>query len=525
MNKRVATVTAACMMLAAFGCSTRSVPPTGENYYVKATGEYSQHYYQPAIDDYQKLIDEYPFSPFAEEAELNIGLAYYKSHDYAEAIGALNDFLRMHPTSKHLDIASYYLAMSHYDQIGRPDQDQTHTQLALEQFEQIEQRFPESDFAALSREQIDICREILARHDYLIGEFYERRANFRAAESRMAEVLALYPDTPIAPDGLYELALTLEKQGKKYSAAQAFTALKMHFPNTQYASAADAQLKKLHQPIDTEEDPLKLVLAESGYSDDQQQVSVHESLDSLAANDSGASALGGGGVPILPPSMAPGAKNTGGLGPERVQNNPGPATLKTVRLSSSDPPLSVIFDLSGPVTFDQHLDNGGSSATLTLYLKQVTPDTSLARHMIFDKSIFRDCDIDSDAAGTKIVVNTLPVTRYAVVPLESPSRLLVTFTPEFGGGTLTTTGASTDTAGGLTPDTTASSAASMAPDPAAGGAPDAGTGMIPGGGAPDTGPGMMPSGGAPDVGAGMMPGGGAPDAGAGMAGPPGLTQP
>ena len=433
MIKRVATVTVACALLTLVGCSARKLP-TGENYYVKATQEYSQHFYKPAIDDYQKLIDEYPFSPFAEESELNIGLAYYKSHDYAEAIGALNDFLRMHPTSKHLDIASYYLAMSHYDQIGRPDQDQTHTQLALEQFQVIARRFPESDFASLSHEQIDICREILARHDYLIGEFYEKRANFRAAESRLAEVLALYPDTPIAPEGLYQLALTLEKQGKKYSAAQAFTALKMHFPHTAYASAADVQLKKLHQPIDTEEDPLKLVLAESGYSEEQQaqQVSVHESLENLAAaNDSGASAFGaGGGVPILPASMAPGAKNTGGLGPDKTQPNPGPATLKTVRLSSSDPPLSVVFDLSGPVTYDQHLDNGKTSSTLTLYLKQVTPDAKLARHLVFDKSIFRDCDIDSDEKGTKIVVNTLPVTRYAVVPLESPSRLLVTFTPE-----------------------------------------------------------------------------------------------
>jgi outer membrane protein assembly factor BamD len=456
MNKRVAAVTVACALLTVVGCSTRKAP-TGENYYVKATQEYSQHFYDPAIDDYQKLIDEYPFSPYAEEAELNIGLAYYKQHDYAEAIGAFNDFLRMHPTSKHLDIASYYLAMSHYDQIGRPDQDQTHTKLALEQFQVIEQRFPESDFASLSREQIDICREMLARHDYLIGEFYEKRANFKAAESRLAEVLALYPDTPIAPEGLYQLALTLEKQGKKYSAAQAFTALKMHFPGTPYVADANQQLQKLHQPIDTEEDPLKLVLAESGYSDDQQsdQVSVHESLAGLAANDSG---FGQAGLPIMPDSMKHTTNDAGGIGAERAQANPGPATLKTVRLSSSDPPLSVIFDLSGPVNFDQHLVSAGSSSTLTLYLKQVTPDSSLSRHMVFDKSIFRDCDIDSDASGTKVVVNTNPVTRYAVVPLDQPPRLLVTFTPQAGAVPVDSTassiplpGAPSDSATGVDP--------------------------------------------------------------------------
>jgi outer membrane protein assembly factor BamD len=438
MNKRVVMVMVACALLTAVGCSTRK-RPTGENYYVKATQEYAQHFYQPAIADYQKLIDQYPFSPFAQEAELNIGLSYYKSHKYAEAIGSFNDFLRMHPTSKHLDVASYYLAMAHFVQIGRPDQDQTNTALALEQFQTIERRFPESDFAALAREQIVICRDVLARHDYLIGEFYEGRANLKAAESRMAEVVALYPDTPIAPEGLYQLALTLKKQGKKYSAAQAFTALKIHFPHTPYALRAESELKQLHQPIDTEEDPLKLVLAESGFSESTSpnSVAVHESLASLTkANDNGSSKFGASGIPILPASMAPGAKKAGGLGIARTQPNPGPATLTEVRLSPSNPPLSVIFDLTGPVSFDQHLDNGDSISTLTLYLKQVTPATTLSRHMIFDKSIFRDCDIESDPNGTKVVVSTMPITRYVVLPLQSPPRLLVTFTPEGGAATI-----------------------------------------------------------------------------------------
>src|SRR6266481_9557109 len=92
------------VILTVAACASRK-PPNGENYYVQATQEYSQHYYQPAIDDYQKLIDEYPFSPYAEEAELNIGMSYYKMRNYAEAVGAFNDFLRMHPTSKRLDVA------------------------------------------------------------------------------------------------------------------------------------------------------------------------------------------------------------------------------------------------------------------------------------------------------------------------------------------------------------------------------------------------------------------------------------
>jgi hypothetical protein len=48
---------------------------------------------------------------------------------------------------------------------------------------------------------------------------------------------------------------------------------------------------------------------------------------------------------------------------------------------------------------------------------------------VFDRSIFKDCDVLSDSGQTTIRVNTLPVARFAIIPLEEPPRLLVTFTP------------------------------------------------------------------------------------------------
>ena len=453
----------ALVLITISACAARK-QPNGENYYAQATKEYNSHFYQPAIADYQKLIDEYPFSPYAEEAELNIGLAYYKQHDYAEAVGALTDFQRMHPTSKHLDVASYYLAMAHYVQMGRPDQDQTHTELALKQFQSIEQRFPESDFAALAHEQIEICREMLARHEYLIGDFYYKRANYKASESRMAELMALYPDTPIAPEALYHLAQTLEKQGKKYSAAQAFTALKQSYPHTKYATIATNELKNLHQSVDTEEDPLKLVLAESGFDQDRLgagQVAVHESLANLGGADK---IYGSNGLPDLSAANSPEANTdkadaassgtaddskspSNNPGAEQGKVQPGPAVLRTVRLSSSDPPLSVVFDLTGPVNFDDDLKNSGDASTLKVFLKGVSTDSKLSHHLVFDRSIFHDCDIESDSNGTTVTVNTVPVSRFAIVPLERPARLLVTFTPQ-------TNPSSTTASSGVGGDTT-----------------------------------------------------------------------
>lgn len=476
--RRLIFVLAACLALCAAACGVHQQTPTGENYYLLGQQAFAQHDYRGSVIYFQKLIDQYPFSPYADDAELKIGLSQYQLKQYAEAISSLSDFEKMHPTSKEIELASYYLAMAHFDQIGRPDQDQSNTEQALQQFEMIERRFPETGFAALAHQQIAICREMLARHQLLIGNFYYKRANFRAAESRLAELMQKWPDTPVGDEALYELGTTLEKEGKKYSAAQAFTAVVLHYPGTIYANKAKYQLKQLHQAVDTEEDPLRLVLAESGFGDnDQVKVSQGDELARGSADfgaypqlpilkappppSSDAGALPGSTVPGdgAADAAAPSAASSVSSGSSasskssassdatdaatraapvadaapstpNTQARTGPATLDRIRLSSANPPLSVIFDLTGPVVYENQLQGGAGSSTLKIRLEDTKPASGLATHLVFDRSIFHDCDVQSDAGGTTVTVNTTPVSRFAVVPLNAPPRLLVTFTPE-----------------------------------------------------------------------------------------------
>lgn len=533
--KRLLLILVAFVLLPAAACSLRQ-KPTGEDYYAQGQLNFATKEYKAAIENYQQLIDKYPFSPYAEDAEMKIGLAYYQQKDYAEAIGALDDFERMHPTSKNLELVTYYIGLSYYDQIGREDQDQGKTTAALKRFQELEQRFPEGDFAELAHDKVLVCREMLARNQMIVGNYYYKRANFRAAESRFAELLQKYPETPVAPDALYELGISLEKEGKRYSAAQAFAAVKKHFPDSNYAKRAQAELNKLHQPIDTEEDPLPLVLAETGYGGtpddsnaDKIVVRQRSDMRTDVASSSGGSTYGANGLPNLDAAAAganaslpqvpaiknapdpsqpdlPSAKaggpdmmrapapilpkptgsiagaaaaqaramtglaadaapsepsshqmnasgdapapapeptlhqmNAGGgdtdTAPPLSQSEPptaGPATLKTIRLSSNDPPLSVILELSGPVSFDKNLQNNSDGSTATVVLKDVTLDPALQTHLVFDKSIFKDCNVSSSSAGTTITLNMQPVAHFAVVPLEGPPRLLMTFTPQAG---------------------------------------------------------------------------------------------
>jgi outer membrane protein assembly factor BamD len=435
--RRALVILLAVSLLPASACSIRK-KPTGQDYYQQAQVDFAQKEFNAAIENYQDLIDYYPFSPYAEDAEMKIGMAYYEMKDYAEAVAALDDFQRMHPTSKNLELVSYYIAMSYYDQIGREDQDQSKTKDALKYFQVLEARFPEGSFAELARERAIVCRDILARHQMIVGNFYYDRANFKAAESRMAELMEKYPDTPIAPKALLELAESLDKEGKKYSAAQAYTALLIHYPNTPYTPEATAALKRLNEPVDTETDPLPMVLAESGYGggpQDQDHVVVRQRDEGMGGTDTAAA----GGV--MGASAAQVAKTTAAAyGPDGLPNlnrpeepsaakPSGPATIKQVRLSAADPPMSVIIDLTAPAAYEQHVRNDSGYSTAIVTIRNAKLDGAMPRHMVFDRSIFKDCDISSNSQGTTVAVNTDPVANVSVVPLEGPPRLLVTFTP------------------------------------------------------------------------------------------------
>jgi outer membrane protein assembly factor BamD len=548
--KRLLLILVALALLPATACSLRQ-KPTGQDFYAQGQLDFAQKEYKAAIENYQHVIDQFPFSPYAEDAEMKIGLAYYQQKEYAEAIGALDDFQRMHPTSQNLELVTYYIGMSYYDQMGREDQDQTKTEQALKRFQELEQRFPEGSFAELAHEKVVVCREMLARNEMVVGNYYYKRANFRAAESRFAELMQKYPDTPVAPDALFELGISLEKEGKKYSAAQAFTAVEKHFPDSNYAKRAAAELHKLHEPIDTEEDPLPLVLAETGYGGNPDDANADKivvrqrgdarrgsDLASAATSHGAAPAYGSDGLPNLdgaarsdraaatPAARSPDMMHAADAAPAAQHQSPGsiagaaaaqaramtgpadsappehlrpvasladsappeqplhpmtsladsappdqplhpmtsladsappdqplhpmtdgpsgdsaplslseppatgPATLKTIRLSSNDPPLSVILELSGPVHFDKNLESNPEGAIATVVLKDVTPDSALQTHLVFDKSIFKDCSISSSSSGTTVTLNIQPVAHFAVVPLDAPPRLLMTFTPE-----------------------------------------------------------------------------------------------
>jgi outer membrane protein assembly factor BamD len=97
-----------------------------------------------AIEAFQQIIDNYPYSDYAILAELKIADAYYDDGKYDEALSYYRDFGDLHPQHEQVPYTLFRAAMCHYQQSKDASRDQTATRLSLGFLDQLLARYPHS---------------------------------------------------------------------------------------------------------------------------------------------------------------------------------------------------------------------------------------------------------------------------------------------------------------------------------------------------------------------------------------------
>ena len=108
-------------------------------------------------------------------------------------------------------------------QINDVDRDQQITLQALTALQDVQRRYPNSEYAADARVKIDLVNDHLAGKEMEIGRFYERTGQWLAAQLRFQNVVKDYQTTTHIPEALYRLtetnlALGVPTEAQKYAA-------------------------------------------------------------------------------------------------------------------------------------------------------------------------------------------------------------------------------------------------------------------------------------------------------------------
>ena len=253
---RAALLGAATMSIA--GCSTfeNLNPFGGEKYetkilpdvpaddiYNQGVAKIQSHDTEGATKKFGQLEKDYAFSDYARKGLLMQTYAQYQGASYEDAVESGARYVKLYPDSPDAPYAMYLQAMSYYSQVPDISRDQAQAGKALALFEQIAQKYPNSEYANDAKYKIQVTRDQLAGKEMSVGRFYLARKNYTAAINRFREVLAKYQTTRHTEEALMRLTEAYMGLGITDEAQTAAAILGHNFPDSEWYKDSFALLK------------------------------------------------------------------------------------------------------------------------------------------------------------------------------------------------------------------------------------------------------------------------------------------
>lgn len=220
--KRIQTLTLAACVLSLTACSwwnkddDDSNGPykgmTANQLYTEAESALTKEQYSSSAKRLEALESMYPFSDYAEKAQMDLIYAYYKNEDYPSAAATAERFIHMYPRAKNVDYAYYMRGLANFQQtrgsltdslpIDESWRDPGTQSQAYADFGTLIQQFPNSRYKANALQRMIYLRNMFAQHELNVSKYYCERQMYVAAVERASYLVKNYPQAPSAQEAL-----------------------------------------------------------------------------------------------------------------------------------------------------------------------------------------------------------------------------------------------------------------------------------------------------------------------------------
>jgi outer membrane protein assembly factor BamD len=192
---------------------------------------------------FDKLEARFPFGPYSQQAQINAAYCYWKAQEQAQALVAIDRFIKLHQGSPNLDYAYYLKGLITFnDDLGwlgkftgqdLSERDPKAAKEAFESFKVVVERFPNSKYAPDALDRMRYIVNSLAEADVIVARFYYQRGAFLACANRAQLVIRDYDRAPAVEEALYLLYKSYEKLGMVDLANDTARVFKLNFPDSQ----------------------------------------------------------------------------------------------------------------------------------------------------------------------------------------------------------------------------------------------------------------------------------------------------
>ena len=180
--------------------------------YTKAQRSVANRNYDAAVRTFKRLVAQYPYGAYTEQALIETAYAQYKMGNNDDAISTIDRFLRTYPTHRNAAYLYYLrgLVNSSRDtvflqrvwKLDASRRDLATPQQAYNDFKLVVERYPNSRYAADATKRMGELRDLFARHEIETALYYLRRGAWVAAIERAEYMAETYPQSAYDADGI-----------------------------------------------------------------------------------------------------------------------------------------------------------------------------------------------------------------------------------------------------------------------------------------------------------------------------------
>lgn len=167
----------------------------------------------PAIEIFQKVVDNSQYGPLAAKAQYKLGLVYKSLSQFYEAEDAFNKVVVNYPDSEWPAAAKFQIASCRASLSRGPAYDQVASKEAKDKFEEFVRANPDAELSKEAEKNIDSLSEKEAESNYDTARFYEKQKNYKSAEIYYTAIVEGNPRSSWAAKARERLKI-METSGK-----------------------------------------------------------------------------------------------------------------------------------------------------------------------------------------------------------------------------------------------------------------------------------------------------------------------
>lgn len=200
--------------------------------------------YEQAIKYFEKLESRYPYGRFAQQAQIDIAYAYWKSNEPASAVTACDRFIKLHPNHPNVDYVYYLRGLVNFNedlgilgQISQQDMTERDPKGARESFDAFRElvtRFPDSKYTPDAILRMKYLVNALASLEVHVARYYMKRNAYVAAINRSQYALKSYPEAPATEEALFIMVKAYDLMGMNDLRDDIERVMRKNYPNSVY---------------------------------------------------------------------------------------------------------------------------------------------------------------------------------------------------------------------------------------------------------------------------------------------------